>query len=162
MKGLHVGNGAAVRETAVPSSVTQKASDLLEVFRHGRVLTLSEVARRAGLPKPPPRRASVPAGSAPGRRAHHPSLVTLGVIAAGVVALGSATALPADAATRYWTVQGTGSTPAEAKKAADARKSRSSAVLCCASTWTRKNTRRAGETCAGSRNTRFVGHGPAP
>ncbi|AXE85718.1 hypothetical protein C1703_11955 [Streptomyces sp. Go-475] len=46
-------------------------------------------------------------------------VVTLGVIAAGVVALGSATALPADAATRYWTVQGTGSTPAAAKKAAD-------------------------------------------
>ncbi|MER6710090.1 hypothetical protein [Streptomyces sp. NPDC000877] len=67
-----------------------------------------------------------------------------------------------DTAPRYGTVQGTGSTPAEAKKAADVRKSRSSAVLCCASTWTRKNTRRAGETCAGSRNTRFVGHGPAP
>ncbi|MEU0197164.1 MULTISPECIES: hypothetical protein [unclassified Streptomyces] len=46
-------------------------------------------------------------------------VVTLGVIAAGVVALGSATALPADAATKYWTVQGTGSTPAAAKKAAD-------------------------------------------
>lgn len=46
-------------------------------------------------------------------------MVTLGVIAAGVVALSSATALPANAATRYWTVQGTGSTPAAAKKAAD-------------------------------------------
>ena len=46
-----MGNGAAVRETAVPSSVMQKAFDLLEVFRNGRVLTLSEVARRAGLPK---------------------------------------------------------------------------------------------------------------
>lgn len=46
-----MGNGAAVRDTAVPSSVMQKAFDLLEVFRYGRVLTLSEVARRAGLPK---------------------------------------------------------------------------------------------------------------
>jgi DNA-binding IclR family transcriptional regulator len=46
-----MGNGAAVRETAVPSSVMQKAFDLLEVSRNGRVLTLSEVARRAGLPK---------------------------------------------------------------------------------------------------------------
>lgn len=46
-----MGNGAAVRETAVPSSVMQKAFDLLQVFRNGRVLTLSEVARRAGLPK---------------------------------------------------------------------------------------------------------------
>lgn len=44
---------------------------------------------------------------------------TLGVIAAGVVALSSATALPADAATKYWTVHGTGLTPPAAKKAAD-------------------------------------------
>lgn len=46
-----MGNGAAVREAAVPSSAMQKAFDLLEVFRNGHVLTLSEVARRAGLPK---------------------------------------------------------------------------------------------------------------
>ncbi|MEV6319853.1 helix-turn-helix domain-containing protein [Nocardia sp. NPDC051787] len=46
-----MGDGAAVRETAGPSSVMQKAFDLLDVFRNGRVLTLSEVARRAGLPK---------------------------------------------------------------------------------------------------------------
>ncbi|WP_133258136.1 hypothetical protein [Streptomyces sp. V2] len=45
--------------------------------------------------------------------------VTLGVIAAGVVALSATTTLPADAATRYWTVQGTGQTPAAAKKNAD-------------------------------------------
>jgi hypothetical protein len=30
-----MGNGAAVRDTAVPSSVMQKAFDLLEVFRYG-------------------------------------------------------------------------------------------------------------------------------
>jgi hypothetical protein len=45
--------------------------------------------------------------------------VILGVIATGVVALGSAAALPANAATRYWTVQGAGHTPADAKKEAD-------------------------------------------
>ncbi|GAA2311320.1 hypothetical protein GCM10010234_64740 [Streptomyces hawaiiensis] len=46
-------------------------------------------------------------------------VATLGVIAAGAVALSAATALPVNAATRYWTVQGTGHTPAAAKKDAD-------------------------------------------
>ncbi|WP_171115770.1 MULTISPECIES: hypothetical protein [unclassified Streptomyces] len=35
-----MGDGVAVRETAGPSSVMQKAFDLLDVFRIGRVLTI--------------------------------------------------------------------------------------------------------------------------
>lgn len=46
-----MGSEAAVQEPPVSSSVMQKAFDLLEAFRYGRVLTLSEVARRADLPK---------------------------------------------------------------------------------------------------------------
>jgi hypothetical protein len=47
--------------------------------------------------------------------------VALGVIAAGIAALSFTTALPANAATRYWTVQGTGATPQAAKRDADNR-----------------------------------------
>ncbi|AVV44206.1 IclR family transcriptional regulator [Streptomyces sp. ID05-04B] len=46
-----MGSEAGVHEPPAASSVMQKAFDLLEAFRYGRVLTLSEVARRADLPK---------------------------------------------------------------------------------------------------------------